>query len=81
MGRPRNNRPYLARTFAVDVKTLLRLDRECKKLKTNRSRFLSGVLEAYLAYLDGKTPTPLPDPDSLLPHNRRSAGEDVSDGS
>ena len=52
MGRPRNNQPYIARTFAIDVKTLIRLDRECKKLKTNRSRFLSGVLEGYLAFLD-----------------------------
>ena len=72
MGRPKNNKPYIARTFAIDVKTLIRLDRECKKLKTNRSRFLSGVLEGYLAFVDGKQSTPIPDPDSLLPRNRRS---------
>jgi hypothetical protein len=76
MGRPRNPDPYLPRTIAINVKTLLRLDRECKKLKTNRSRFLSGVLEAYLAYLDGKQPTPLPSPESLLPQNRRSKADD-----
>ncbi len=72
MGRPKNPKPYIARTFAIDVKTLIRLDRECKKLKTNRSRFLSGVLEGYLAFIDGKQPSSIPDPDSLLPRNRRS---------
>lgn len=80
MGRPKNNKPYLARTFAIDVKTLLRMDRECKKLKTNRSRFLSGVLEGYLAFLDHKQDSPIPEPDSLLPRNRRSHPEEPSQG-
>jgi hypothetical protein len=80
MGRPRNPQPYLPRTFAIDLKTLLRLDRECKKLKTNRSRFLSGVLESYLAYLDGKQPTPLPSPESLLPRHRRSKADESDAG-
>ena len=75
MGRPKHPKPYIARTFAIDVKTLIRLDRECKKLKTNRSRFLSGVLEGYLAFLDKKRDSPLPDPDSLLPR-RHKAGSD-----
>lgn len=79
MGRPKNQMPYIARTFAIDVKTLIRLDRECKKLKTNRSRFLSGVLEGYLAFIDGKQPSPLPDPDSLLPRNRRSKPDGPDD--
>ena len=76
MGRPKNNSPYIARTFAIDVKTLIRMDREYKKLKTNRSRFLSGVLEGYLAFIDGKQSSPIPDPDSLLPRNRRSNPEE-----
>ena len=79
MGRPKNNKPYIARTFAIDVKTLIRLDRECKKLKTNRSRFLSGVLEGYLAFLDNKRDSPIPEPDSLLPRNRRSKPDEPSD--
>lgn len=72
MGRPKNPKPYIARTFAVDVRTLIRLDRECKRLKTNRSRFVSGVLEGYLAFLDNKRDSPLPDADSLLPRRRNS---------
>ena len=72
MGRPKNPKPYIARTFAIDVKTLIRLDRECKKLKTNRSRFLSGVLEGYLAFIDEKRDSPIPDPASLLPRSRKS---------
>lgn len=75
MGRPRNPRPYIPRTFAIDVKTLIRLDRECKRLKTNRSRFVSGVLESYLAFLDNKRDSPVPDPASLLPR-RPEAGPD-----
>lgn len=81
MGRPKNQMPYIARTFAIDVKTLIRLDRECKKLKTNRSRFLSGVLEGYLAFIDGKQDSPIPDPDSLLPRNRRSQPDKPDDAS
>ncbi|MEK6259014.1 MAG: hypothetical protein AABP62_10405 [Planctomycetota bacterium] len=81
MGRPKNNKPYIARTFAIDVKTLIRLDRECKKLKTNRSRFLSGVLEGYLAFLDKKCDSPIPDPDSLLPRNRRPKPDVPNDAS
>ena len=79
MGRPQNNNPYIARTFAIDVKTLIRMDRECKKLKTNRSRFLSGVLEGYLAFLDNKRDSPIPDPDELLPRNRRSKPDGADD--
>jgi hypothetical protein len=80
MGRPRNPKPYIARTFAIDFATLYRLDKECKKLKTNRSRFLSGVLEAYLAFVDGKQESPIPDPESLLPRHRRPAGYKPSTG-
>jgi len=70
MGRPKNPRPYIPRTFAIDVKTLIRLDRECKRLKTNRSRFVSGVLESYLAFLDNKRESPLPNLASLLPRRQ-----------
>jgi hypothetical protein len=79
MGRPKNPKPYIARTFAIDVKTLIRLDREVKKLKTNRSRFLSGVLEGYLAFLDKKRDSPLPDPKSLLPRRPQSETEKPSE--
>jgi|GEM_PF-4893665 hypothetical protein len=79
MGRPRNNAAYIPRTFAIDVKTLIRLDREVKRLKTSRSRLVSGVLDGYFAFLDGKQPSSIPDPNWLLPHNRR-AKPDVSDG-
>jgi hypothetical protein len=81
MGRPKNKTPYLARTFAIDVLTLFRLDKECKKLKTNRSRFLSGVLESYLAFLDNKRDSPIPDPESLLPRRRGPKPGESSDPS
>jgi hypothetical protein len=78
MGRPKNNKPYIARTFAIDVKTLIRMDREIKKLKTNRSRFVSGVLEGYLAFLDHKQDSSLPKPESLMPRRHKSEPDELS---
>jgi hypothetical protein len=78
MGRPKNTKPYIARTFAIDIRTLIRMDREIKRLKTNRSRFVSGVLEGYLAFLDNKQASPLPDVESLLPrHLRKEPGHEA----
>jgi hypothetical protein len=53
------------------METFIRLERECKRLKTNRSRYLTGLADCYFAWLDGKRESPIPDKDCLMPQPNR----------